>query len=141
VSDPVYRAPLRSRRDDIDHAAAVERALRVGLVGVGRPDDERAERRLERFAAAPVGSYVWTRHPDGRTYLGRITGPWRRDPEGTDVDLVHVRDCDWGTEPVDATLVPAAVTQTFARGGRNFQQTHPGDVEAETARVWERLSV
>ena len=140
MTDPVYRAPLRSRRDDVDHAAAVEHALRNGLVGVGGPTDERAERRLERFAAAPVGAFVWTRHPDGRTYLGRLTGPWRRDDDGADVDLVHVRDGDWAHEPVDAALVPAAVQQTFARGGRNFQQTHPGDVEAETARVWQRLS-
>jgi hypothetical protein len=140
VPDPVYRAPLRSRRDDVDHAAAVERALRLGLVGVGEPADARAERRLERFAAAPVGAYVWTRHPAGRLHLGRITGPCRRDDDGADVDLVHVRDCDWIAEPVDPALVPPAVAQTFARGGRNFQQTHPGDVEVETARVWERLS-
>jgi hypothetical protein len=140
VSDPVYRAPLRSRRDDVDHAATVERALRVGVVGVGEAADERAERRLERFVAVPDGAYVWTRHPDGRTLLGRITGPWRRDDHGADVDLVHVRPCDWVAEPVDPALVPPAVAQTFARGGRSFQRTHPGDVEAETARLWRRLN-
>ena len=140
MTNPVYRAPLRSRRDDVDHAAAVDRALRLGVVGVGEATDERAERRLERFAAAPVGAFVFTRHPDGRTYLGRVTGPLRRDDDGVDVDLVNVRDCDWADEPVDPALLPPAVAQTFARGGRNFQQTHPGDVEAETARLWRRLS-
>ena len=141
VASPVYRAPLRSRRDDVDHAAAVDRALRRGVVGVGEPTDGRAERRLERFAAAPDGSFVWTRHPAaGTAHLGRMTGPVRTDPDGDAVDLVHVRDCDWLAEPVDAALVPAAVAQTFARGGRNLQQIHPGDVEARTAAVWERLS-
>jgi hypothetical protein len=140
VTDPVYRTPLRSRRDDVDHAAAVERALRVGVVGMGEATDERSQRRLDRFAAAPAGAFAWTRHPDGATYVGRITGPLRRDDDGAVVDLVNVRDCDWVEQPVDPSLVPAAVAQTFARGGRNLQQIHPGDVEAETARVWRRLS-
>jgi hypothetical protein len=136
----VYRAPLRSRRDDVDHTAAVDRALRLGLVGVGEAADDRAERRLNRFVTAPDGAFVWTRHPDGRIFLGRITGPWRRDVDGADVDLIDVRPCDWVAEPVDPALVPAAVAQTFARGGRNFQQIHPGDVEARTAALWERLN-
>jgi len=136
----VYRAPMRSRRDDVDHAAALERALRLGVVGMGEADDERAERRLDRFADVPDGAFVWTRDVTGAARLGRITGPWRRDDDGADVDLVNVRDCDWIAEPVDAALVPAAVAQTFARGGRSFQRTRPGDVEAETAALWERLS-
>jgi hypothetical protein len=140
VTHPVYRTPLRSRRDDVDHAAAVERALRLGVVGMGEATDERAERRLDRFAAAPVGAFVWTRHPDGATYLGRVAGALRHDEAGAAVDLVNVRDCDWIDRPIDASLVPAAVRQTFARGGRNVQQIHPGDVEAETERVWHRLS-
>lgn len=136
---PVYRAPLRSRRDDVDHVLAVERALRLGIVGMGEATDERAERRLDRFAAVPDGAFVWTRHPDGRLFLGRITGPHRRDDDGADVDLVNVRPCDWIAEPVDPILIPAAVTQTFARGGRNLQRIHPGDVEAQTAALWDRL--
>ncbi|MET0819821.1 MAG: GAF domain-containing protein [Aeromicrobium sp.] len=140
MTDPVYRAPLRSRRNDVDHAAAVERALRLGVVGMGEATDERAQRRLDRFAGVPVGAFVWTRHPDGATYVGRITGTLRRDDDGAAVDLVNVRDCDWIDQPVDASLVPAAVAQTFARGGRNLQQIHPGDVEAQTALVWRRLS-
>ncbi|MCL3818091.1 GAF domain-containing protein [Aeromicrobium wangtongii] len=131
---------MRSRRDDVDHAAAVERALRLGLVGMGEATDERAERRLDRFIAAPDGAFVWTRDGDGAAYLGRITGPWRRDEDGAAVDLVNVRDCDWVVEPVDPGLIPAAVAQTFARGGRNFQQTHPGDVEAQTQTLWLRLA-
>lgn len=139
MADPVFRAPLRSRRDGVEWAAAVERALGRRVVGVGEPDDDRADRRLARFRAAPDGSLVWTRHPDGRTFLGRMTGPSRRDDDGAGVDLVHVRDCDWITEPVVPALVPAAVAQTFSRGGRSWQRIHPGDVEAQTARLWDWL--
>ena len=136
----VYRAPLRSRRDDVDHAAAVEWALRSGVVGVGEATDERSERRLERFAAIPDGSFVWTRHPGGAVHLGRVVGQWHRDDDGAAVDLVAVRACDWVAEADDPTRVPAAVVQTFGRGGRNLQQIHPGDVEPRTAEVWELLS-
>jgi hypothetical protein len=131
---------MRSRRDDIDWSAAVGRALTTGVVGMGEATDERDERRLDRFIAIPAGSYVWTRDADRQAYVGRITGSWRRDDSGREVDLVHVRDTSWLPEPVDPTLVPPTVAQTFARGGRNFQQIHPGDVEAETAALWERLN-
>jgi hypothetical protein len=140
VVSPVYRAPMRSRRDDVDPAGAVDRALTLGAVGMGEASDDRAERRLERLVAAPAGSFVWTRHPDGRTFIGRITGPWRRDDGGAELDLVNLRDCEWIAEPVDPALIPAAVAQTFARGGRNFQQIHPAGIEADTADVWQRLS-
>ena len=125
----VFRAPMRG---------AVDRALSIGVCGMGAATDERSQRRLERFGAVPDGSFVWTRDDSGNAYVGRIAGPWREDPH--EVDLVNVRDTDWVTEPVDPALVPAAVAQTFARGGRNFQQIHPGNVEAETAELWERLS-
>lgn len=119
---------------------AVDRALSIGVCGMGEATDERSVRRLERFIAVPAGSFVWTRDVDGSTYVGRITGPWRHDPAGAEVDLVNVRDTDWVSEPVDPALVPAAVAQTFARGGRNFQQIHPGNIETETAELWDRLS-
>jgi hypothetical protein len=131
---------MRSRRDDIDWPAAVRRALEFGICGVGSADDERAQRRLQRFAAAPIGSFAWTRDGDGNAYVGRLTGPHRHDPTGTPVDLVHVRDCEWSRTPVDPMLIPAAVAQTFARGGRNFQRIHRRNVERETAGLWERLN-
>ena len=133
----VYRAPMRSR---LDGTYAVERALTHGVCGMGPATDDSAERRLERFMAASDGSFIWTRDAEGNTYVGRITGPWRHDPAGAQAGLVNVRDTDWVTEPVDPALIPSAVQQTFARGGRNFQRIHPGDVEAETARLWDLLS-
>jgi hypothetical protein len=138
----VYRAPMRSRRDDIDPWLAVERALELGLCGMGEVTDDRSARRLERFAAVPDGSFVWTRDGDGLNFLGRLDGPCRRDecPDAVRADLVHVRDCHWLPDPVPAADIPAAVAHTFARGGRNFQQTHHPDVEAQTIALWDEGS-
>ena len=141
---PTYRAPMRSRRDDVDPALAVERALRLGLVGVGGaldrpPGDlaealadvadsygERSARRLDRFASAPEGSRVWTRDLDGRYRGGTLTGPWRYDddPAAVAADLVHVRETEWDGRSLDEHRAPPPVVATFARGGRNFQRIH-----------------
>jgi hypothetical protein len=138
----VYRAPLRSRRDDVDHDLAVERALALGLCGIGGRLDpaprsleealaetssaygERVARRLERFAAVPDGAQVWTRVPAGPFHRGWLTGPWQYDGSGAAaaLDLVHVRPCAWDPEPWDGHRLPAAVAHTFRRGGRNFQR-------------------
>ena len=155
----VYRAPLRSRRDDVDHALAVEWALRQKVVAVGglldpRPRslveaverladvDERTAWRLDRFAAVPRGAFVWTRHPDGDLWLGRIEGRWAYDDsaEATSLDLPHVRACHWSAHPAPLSEVPDAVLATFERGGRNFQQTHGQDVEQQTWELWTELA-
>ncbi|WP_250443705.1 GAF domain-containing protein [Actinotalea sp. C106] len=154
---PVLRAPMRSRLDEVDAAAAVDRALALGLCGVGprlsqtpgdlpeacalvaEQHDERMVRRLERFAAEPSGAFVWTRSGEGLFAVGRLTGPWRYDAS-TDahaLDLVHVRDCAWADALLPAAQTPAAVLATFARGGRNLQRMHDGEVAAASARVYE----
>ena len=143
----VYRAPMRSRSDDVDVRATIDRARRLGLCGFGQRvrdggEDERLARRVARFKAIADGSFAWTRDGDGLYWLGRIEGPYfyDRDAEAVAVDLVHVRPCRWLPEPVLESDVPAAVAATFARGGRNFQQTHGDAVGPATARVWrERL--
>lgn len=136
----VYRAPMRSRREDVDPQAALDRALAEGIVGFGEAGfNERLARRIERFADVEEGSFVWTRDADGLYWLGRIDGPYRRD-EDTDavaVDLVHVRPCRWLTEPILESDVPAAVLATFGRGGRNFQQTHDAEVGWQSERIWD----
>jgi hypothetical protein len=133
----VYRAPMRSRSDDFEQQAAVDRALRLGVVGFGEAAaDARLDRRVQRFAAVPDGAFVWTRDADGLYWLGRIEGPYRYDAAGAEVDLVHVRPCRWMSTPFVEHRVPAAVIATFGRGGRNFQQTHDPAVGAQTQRRW-----
>ncbi|MDX2356628.1 GAF domain-containing protein [Dietzia sp. PP-33] len=155
---PLFRAPMRSRDDDVADGAGVERSLRHGLCGIGgrlasapsslaeaidaavAQHDDRLARRLERFAEVPDGAYVWTRDVDGHFWLGRLGGPWRYDDseEARSVDLVHVRDCRWRPEPTDRSLVPAAVRATFARGGRNWQRIRSEVGADETAELWSR---
>lgn len=134
-----YRAPMRSRLDEVAPHAGVERGLRLGLCGIGGrldppPHDwaealarteasygERAAARLGRFAAVPDGETVWTRDAAGHFHRGMLRGPWRYDASAPAhaADLVHVRACGWvEDEP------PPAVLATFARGGRNFQRIH-----------------
>lgn len=144
---PTFRAPMRSRRDDVVPFAAVERALAEGLCGMGgrlrsvpatlaealeaveTELDERIAGRIARFAAAPDESEVWTRDADGWYWCGRLAGPWRYDsaPAAETVDLVHVRDCAWGDAPVAESDAPTPVVETFARGGRNWQRIRTMD--------------
>ncbi|MCW2842985.1 MAG: hypothetical protein JWN22_901 [Nocardioides sp.] len=132
---------MRSRLADVDPALAMERALGLGLCGVGgrlaeaprdatdalaRTEEEydaRTARRLERFQAVPEGATVWTRDEDGMFRRGVLTGRWRYDdaPQARAADLVHVRPCEWG-RPLPEHETPAAVAATFRRGGRNFQR-------------------
>ena len=135
----VYRAPLRSRRDDVDPQATFERAHTLGLCGFGGDrDPERLARRVERFAEVPDGSFVWSRDGDGLYWLGRLDGPYFYDAGGESVDLVHVRACRWLAAPIVEASTPPAVIATFGRGGRNFQQIHDADVGDQSARLWEQ---
>lgn len=135
----MYRAPLRSRRDDVDPQGTLARALSSGLCGFGGDrDPERLARRVERFAEVDDGSFVWTRDGDGLFWLGRIDGPYSYDAAGESVDLVHVRPCRWLAAPFVEAATPPAVIATFGRGGRNFQEIHDADVGEQSARLWGR---
>ncbi len=154
-----YRAPMRSRDDAVAAGIAVERALAIGVCGMGgrldeRPPSldaalaavdarhgERAARRLERFSVLPDGTFVWTRDVDGLLWLGRLAGEWWYDdaPPAAEADLVHVRDCTWLERPVAASDVPPGVRATFARGGRNGQRIHAAGAGPLSARLWDLL--
>ncbi|BBZ00824.1 hypothetical protein MCHIJ_02610 [Mycolicibacterium chitae] len=156
MSVGVYRAPLRSRRADIDPALAFDRAMTLGLCGFGgvlRPAprdlasalrlageqyDPRTSALIERFAAVAAGALVWARDPDGLFRLGQLTGPWSydADPAAVAADLVHVRSCDWSDRPWVEHEVPAAVLATFRRGGRNFQRIRAESAGPASERLW-----
>lgn len=136
---------MRSRSATVDPGATIARARQLGLCGFGQlvptPREwDRLVRRVARFADVEEGSFVWTRDPDGHYWLGRIAGPYFFDEhdDAAGVDLVHVRPCDWRGAPMREPDVPAAVAATFARGGRNFQQTHHPSVSQETQQIWEK---
>lgn len=142
MTDPVVlRAPLRSRRDDVDVAATIARALALGVVGMGAATDERAALRLDRFALVPDGSFAWTQDAAG-FHLGRIDGLLVEDdsPAAVELDLVHVRPCRWLPEAVDPALVPEQVTYAFGRGGRNLQRIGTPGAGRATAEAWDLLS-
>lgn len=144
-----YRAPMRSRSDDVPEQAGVERGLSLQLCGIGgrlerapadlaealaeteAAYDLRTARRLLRFTQVPDGAVVWTRDGHGGYHRGELAGGWRYDesPGAADADLVHVRPCCW--RPVDDDAVPEAVLATFRRGGRNFQAIHSRRVEID----------
>ncbi len=139
-----YRAPMWSRLDEVDRAAAVAWALEHDVCGVGgrleAPPrdledavnqvacawDGRVAARLRRFAEVEDGAHVWTRDAGGLFHEGVLRGAWSYDGSRAAyaVDLTHVRPCTWSDTPVDP---PPAVLETFARGGRNFQRirSHP----------------
>ncbi|MFD8767363.1 GAF domain-containing protein [Microbacterium oxydans] len=151
---------MRSRDDRVPAGAAVERALVLGVCGLGGRLDaapegltdalvavdlrhgERTARRIERFAAAPDGALVWTRDADGLFWLGALDGPWRFDASfaADEVDLVHVRPCRWLAEPLPSVLVPAGVKTAFERGGRNWQRIRDGEAAAASVELQRRLA-
>jgi hypothetical protein len=123
---------MRSREGDAPAFDGARFAVEHGLVGIGGG-------RLERFAALPEGTLVWTRTGEEEYRLGRIAGPWRRDSStaARTTGIQNVRDAVWLPRTFGPDEVPAAVAATFARGGRNLQRTHDADAERLTARLWE----
>ncbi len=153
----IYRAPMRARDRDLPPGAGADFGLAHGLVGTGdalpvapatlaaavaaaeRAHGAKAARMLERFAALPDGTFVWTRASDGMFHVGRIAGSWRYDdsPAAHAVGIHHVRPAHWKDRPLGPEEVPAAVAETFARGGRNLQRTHGASAERRTSELWE----
>jgi hypothetical protein len=148
---------MRARDRDVPAGVGAQHGVERGLVGIGDAlgdvpatlgeavaaaadaHGEKAGRMLQRFAEVPDGAFVWTREAGGDYRLGRIAGPWRYDdsPAARRVGLHHVRPATWLERPFGEHEVPAGVSATFARGGRNFQQTHDAAAERRTAELWD----
>jgi hypothetical protein len=133
---------MRARDRDVPDGAGARHALEHGIVGLGLTRGVKGDRMVDRFAAVPDGSLVWTRLGDGTYRLGRIDGPVRFDdsPAARGVGIHHVRPATWLDRPIGEDEVPAAVAATFARGGRNFQRTHDAAAERRSAELWEALA-
>jgi hypothetical protein len=118
----------------------VPRTLAEAVYALSARYGEKTGRMLARFAGVPEGAFVWTQASDGLYRLGRIAGPWRYDdsPAARAVGIHHVRPALWAAPALTAADVPAAVRETFARGGRNFQRTHDRAAEVQTAQLWNR---
>jgi hypothetical protein len=147
---------MRARDLDARPGAGAELGLAKGVVGIGdalptapasldaavaAATDEhgaKAGRMLHRFAELPDGAFVWTRVGDGSYRLGRIDGPWRYDDSAAAraAGIHHVRPTRWLDRPFGEDEVPAAVAETFARGGRNLQRIHGDTVGERTAAAW-----
>lgn len=113
--------------------------LTSALAEVSETYGDRLAARIERFADAPDGSFVWTQDEAGETFLGQITGGWRYDnaPGATAIDLVHVRPCTWLPDPIEPRHIPAPVSATFARGGLNWQRIRHASSGPASAALWE----
>ena len=130
---PIYRAPMRAREPDLAPGAGADVGLAHDLVGIGDVGDH----AVERFAALPDGTFVWTRSSDGLFHLGRIAGPCTTASEDAlTVGLRHVRPATWLDRPLREDEAPSGVVATFARGGRNLQRTHDATAERLTAELW-----
>jgi hypothetical protein len=148
------------RDRDLRAGAGARHAIARGLVGTGdalpsvpRTIDDavaaaasahgaKAGRMLRRFDELAIGSFVWTRTAPETYHLGRITGRWRYDDSAAarKVGIHHVRPARWLERPLRGDEVPAAVTATFARGGRNLQRIHDREAEHRTASLWDALT-
>jgi hypothetical protein len=74
------------------------------------------------FEAAPEGSLVWTRNPEGIYYLARFAAPWeyRDSQENRELDLNNVRPAQIVLVPGAEGGVPGAVVRAFSGRGWAF---------------------
>jgi hypothetical protein len=93
---------------------------------------------LDRFAEPVTGTFVWTRATDGTYHLGRIVEAWRYDASAAArvAGIPHVRPTRWLQHTFTGDKVPAAVSATFARGGRNLQRIRDTRAESDTEEIW-----
>lgn len=151
----IFRVPLRSAGLGVDHASQVAYALEKGVIGPGwglsppppQSLDEALQRLWEdsrpgyhvvrRFAAAPTGSFVWSRDLSGRYLLGELVGEWRydRSKQAAAVDLENVRPVAWAPRTVLDVDVPAAVVRAWAGRGTSFNEIHSEPARLLTVRL------
>lgn len=139
----LYRVPMRSRKDGVDHEEQVEWALEHGIVAIGwgrgtetpatledclrgieESWDQRSAACVARFAEANRGSLVWSQHTDGTWLLGEIVGEWKPDysPEAATVDMYQTRKVRWAPRRLLSEEVPGGVIRAFSGRGSAFSE-------------------
>ncbi len=65
-------------------------------------------------------------------------GPWSYDDTraARRVGIHQVRPACWAARPFDVDEVPAAVAETFRRGGLNLQRIRAAGTDAASLRMW-----
>lgn len=88
------------------------------------------------------GDLVWTRDPDGRYYLARVTAGWNywTTPEGQEmnIDIANVFRCDFCEVALDA--VPGRVVSSFAGPFKSIQRINDRRVRAYSQDLWNRCA-
>lgn len=149
---------MRARALDLQQFVGAAHGVKEGLVGTGdildpEPEDldealeltaaaygPKAVRMLERFAALPEGTLVWTRTGEDEFRLGSIEGRWRWDGStaARAVGIHNVRTTRWLDRAFGEDETPRAVVATFERGGKNFQRTNDAEAEQASSRLWRK---
>lgn len=166
LDDPgdIWRLPLRSGKEGVDHQAQVDHCLkhRIAALGWGlespRPRSQaevlrrveeapwngwgrRARRTIERFISAWDGDLVWTMHTDGTYRLGELRGHWRYDASAAarEVDCHQVRDARWAKKRLLASEVPGSVVRSFSGRGSSFSRITDLSGKLFSYRLFDRL--
>ena len=159
----VFRIHIRPSGGTDDMFATFAHCLANGVLGVGWRVEGLANTDIWEVyeqAALPVhgshreirqpryiydnvgpGDLVWTRNPDGRYYLARVTAGWNywTTPEGQkkNIDIANVFRCDFCKVELDA--VPGRVVSSFY-GGRSIQRINDRRVRAYSQDLWNRCA-
>jgi hypothetical protein len=160
----IWRTKMRSLKPSVNHKIQAAHNFDHGIVGIGWGVEElpsgaslqevfarigsqpgwtkSAVYTVRRFAEdAEVGDYVWTRDPQGRFRLGRITGPYRYENSelAALTDTHQVRDCEWSDQPLGDLEVPGGVIRGFVGTSTSFSRLLDKGARTYTAWLWEKL--
>lgn len=158
----VWRAHIRPTggTGGVNYEASYDLCLRKNVIGVGwrvtesfspdplslvdylalgrtrYPEHNSLNMAIGRLNSMQQNDLVWIRHPDRRTHLCRIVGPWdyRDAAEYRWVDIVNVRP----VEIIEVDAVPRVMESRFAGGSTIDPIKNEG--ELATITLWQELN-
>ncbi len=160
----VWRAHIRPTggTGGVNYGASYDLCLRKNVIGIGwrvterfspdslslveyltlakthYPDDNSLNMAIGRLKSMQQNDLVWIRHPDRRTHLCRIVGPWdyRDAAEYLWADIVNVRPVE--IIEVSAEAVPRVIESRFAGGSTIDPVKNEG--ELATITLWREIN-